>query len=76
MKVMSPPFTFMIAVSLHLVYYLSSHVRLYLSLYFFWRARVELAGSVGGGVRVLKKNGSGENMYSVFEGFFTVSMFI
>ena len=72
MKVTNPPFT-LIAVSLHLVYYLSSRVRLFLSL-FFLRARVELARSVSGSVRALKKTGGRKNTHLLFEGFFSVPM--
>ena len=73
-KVTKPPFTLVIAVSLDLAYSLSSLVRLFLSLYFFYTYKVEVMREVGVSVRVLKKPGDGENMYSVLEGFFPVPM--
>ena len=66
MKVTNPPFTLMITVSLHLVYYFPSRVHLFFSLSFFWRARVELVRSVSGNVCTLKKPGGTKNTHSVF----------
>ena len=60
----------MIAVSLHLVYSLPSRVRLFLSLYFFCRAKLEVVGEVSGSVCVLNKPRGGVNTHSLFEGFF------
>ena len=76
MKVTNPPFTVTIAVSLHLVYYSFSHVRLCFSFSFLWKAKLELVWSVGSGVQVLKKYGGRQKMNLVFEGFFTVKFFI
>ena len=64
----------MVAVSLHLLYSLSSQVRLFLSLSFFWRARVELLRSVIVSVCALKKPGGGNNTHSVFEVFFNADV--
>ena len=50
-------------------------VSLFLTL-FLWIHRSELLGSAGSGVRVLNKPGGGKTMYSVFEGFFPVTMCI
>ena len=41
-NVKNPPFTLIIAVSLHLEYYLSSRVRLFLSISFFCMDKVEV----------------------------------
>ena len=49
-KVRNPRLIFMVAVSLHLVYYLSMRICLCLSLYFFCKFRVGLVGSVDGEV--------------------------
>ena len=73
-EVRNPPFTLMIVVYLRLVYSSSSRVCLFLPLSFFWGSRVELAGSVSGKVRVLKKPGGGKKMHSVFERIFSVPM--
>ena len=58
-KAINLPITLIIDFSLHLVYYSSSRLCLYFSLYFFYRTRVELVGSVSGKVRVLKKHEGG-----------------
>ena len=42
----TPPFTLMIVVYRHLIYYLSSRVRLFFSLSFFCRDKVEVAREV------------------------------
>ena len=60
MKVTNPPFTLMIAVSKHLSYNLSSRVRLFLSLSFFFRDKLEGEREVSGSVHVLKKPGGGK----------------
>ena len=75
MNVTNPPFTLMIAVSLHLEYYLSSRVRLFFSLYLFCTDKVEVVREVSGIVLVLKKPGGGENTHSVFDVFFPVTMY-
>ena len=62
-KVTNPPFTLMIDVSLHLVYSSYSRVCLFFSLYFLWRARVELLRSVIRNVCALKKPGGGKNTH-------------
>ena len=69
MKVTNPPFTLMIAGSLHLIYSSFSCVRLFFSLSFFCRDKVEVVREVSGSVRVLKKPGGGENTHSVLEVF-------
>ena len=68
-KVTNPPFTLMIAGSLHLIYSSFSCVRLFFSLSFFCRDKVEVVREVSGSVRVLKKPGGGENTHSVLEVF-------
>ena len=70
-KVVNPHFTLMISVYFHLVYFTSSRVRLCLSLYLFQRYRVELVGSVGVDLHVLKKYGGGKNMHQFFKGIFS-----
>ena len=65
----NPPFTLMIAVSLHLTYSLSSLVHLFLSLSFFYVDNVEVVREVIDSVCLLKKPGGGENTHSVFEVF-------
>ena len=68
-KVTKPPFTSIIAVSLHLEYSSSSCVRLFLSLYFFCTDKVEVVRELSGIVRVFKKPGGRKNTHSVFDGF-------
>ena len=72
MNVTNPPFTLIIAFSLHLAYSLSSLVRLFLSLYSLCTDKVEVVIGVSGIVDVLKKPGGGENTHSVFDVFFPV----
>ena len=76
MKVINPPFTLMIAVSQHLSYTLSSNVRIFFSIYFFCRDKVEVLIGVSGSVRVLKKPGGGKNTHSFFNDVFSVSICI
>ena len=76
MNVTNPPFTLIIAVSLHLAYYSYSHVCLFLSLSLFCTDKVEVVREVSGIVRVLKKPGGGENTHSVFDVFFPDPMCI
>ena len=64
------PLTLIIAVSLHLIYYLSSRVRLFFSFYLLCREKVDVVREVSSSVRVLKKPGDGKNTHSVFEVFF------
>ena len=70
MKVKNPSFTLMIDIFLNLIYSPSSRVRLFFSPSLFCRDNVEVVRGVRVSVRVLKKPGGGENMHSVFEGFF------
>ena len=70
------PFTMIFSVSFHLVYSSSSCVHICFSFSFLWTSRAELVGSVMGEVHVLKKTGGGNNMHSVSEGFFPVTMCI
>ena len=69
-KVKKPPFTLMIAVSLHLTYSSFSCVRLFFSLSFFFRYKVDVVIEVSVSVHVLKKLGGGKNTHSVVEVFF------
>ena len=68
------PFTLMIAVSLHLIYSLSSRVRLFFSLYLFCSDKVGVVTELSDSVRLLNKPGGGENMNLVFEVFLSVPM--
>ena len=70
MKVTNPPFTLIIAISLHLTYSLSSRVRLFFSLYLLCMYKVEVVREVIDSVCVLKKPGGGENAHTLFEDFF------
>ena len=76
MNVKNPPFTLIIAVSLHLEYSSSSRVSLFFSLYLFYTEKVDVVRDVRGVVCVLKKPGGRKNTHSVFDGFPPVPMCI
>ena len=69
-KVTNPPFTVMVSVSLHLIYYSSSRLRILFSLYSLCRDKVDATREVIDSVSVLKKPGGGKNTHPVFEVFF------
>ena len=61
-----PPFTLIIAVSLHLAYSSASHVRFFLYIYISCTYKVELVREVSGIICVVKNSGGGETMQSQY----------